>query len=141
YPLEVSGPEVRVRGGGRLAACHIDIPADISSAAFFLVAASICPDSDLTLKHVGINPTRTGVITILRMMGADITYLREYEAGGEPVADIRVRYAPLQGIAIPVDQVPLAIDEFPALFSAAACATGETILSGAEELRVKESDR
>lgn len=141
YPLEVSGPEVRVRGGGRLTACHIDIPADISSAAFFLVAASICPGSDLTLKHVGINPTRTGVINILRKMGANITYLREYEAGGEPVADIRVRYAPLQGIAIPEDQVPLAIDEFPALFIAAACASGETILSGAEELRVKESDR
>lgn len=141
YPVEVDGNEVSVRGGGRLTACHIDIPADISSAAFFLVAASICPDSDLTLKHVGINPTRTGVINILRLMGADITYLREYEAGGEPVADIRVRYAPLHGIAIPEEQVPLAIDEFPALFIAAACASGETLLSGAEELRVKESDR
>jgi cyclohexadieny/prephenate dehydrogenase / 3-phosphoshikimate 1-carboxyvinyltransferase len=141
YPLEINGSEVKVRGGGRLRACHIDVPADISSAAFFLVGASICPGADLTLKHVGINPTRTGVINILRMMGADIRYLREYEAGGEPVADIRVRYAPLRGIAIPEDQVPLAIDEFPALFIAAACAEGETILSGAEELRVKESDR
>jgi 3-phosphoshikimate 1-carboxyvinyltransferase len=141
YPLEINGSEVKVRGGGRLRACHIDVPADISSAAFFLVGASICPGADLTLKHVGINPTRTGVINILRMMGADIHYLREYEAGGEPVADIRVRYAPLRGIAIPEDQVPLAIDEFPALFIAAACAEGETILSGAEELRVKESDR
>jgi 3-phosphoshikimate 1-carboxyvinyltransferase len=141
YPVASNGNEVRVSGGGRLTACHIDVPADISSAAFFLVGASICPDADLTLKHVGINPTRTGIINILRMMGANITYLREYEAGGEPVADIRVRYAPLHGIAIPEDQVPLAIDEFPALFIAAACATGETILSGAEELRVKESDR
>jgi 3-phosphoshikimate 1-carboxyvinyltransferase len=141
YPLEINGSEVRVSGGGRLKACHIDVPADISSAAFFLVGASICPGADLTLKHVGINPTRTGVINILRMMGARIEYLREYEAGGEPVADIRVRHSPLHGIAIPEDQVPLAIDEFPALFIAAACATGETILSGAEELRVKESDR
>lgn len=141
YSLEINGNEVRVRGGGRLSACHIDVPADISSAAFFLVGASICPGADVTLKHVGINPTRTGVINILRMMGADIRYLREYEAGGEPVADIRVKYAPLHGIAIPEDQVPLAIDEFPSLFIAAACATGETILSGAEELRVKESDR
>lgn len=141
YPLEINGSEVRVRGGGRLKACHIDVPADISSAAFFLVGASICPGADVTLKHVGINRTRTGVINILRRMGADIQYLREYEAGGEPVADIRVKYAPLHGIAIPEDQVPLAIDEFPSLFIAAACASGETILSGAEELRVKESDR
>ena len=141
YPIASNGNEVRIQGGGRLKACHIDIPADISSAAFFLVGASICPGADLTLRHVGINPTRTGVINILKMMGADIEILREYEAGGEPVADLRVRYAPLKGIAIPEDQVPLAIDEFPALFIAAACAHGETILSGAEELRVKESDR
>lgn len=141
YPLHINGSEVRVRGGGRLKACHIDVPADISSAAFFMVGASICPGADVTLKHVGINPTRTGVINILRQMGANITYLREYEAGGEPVADIRVRHAPLHGIAIPEDQVPLAIDEFPALFIAAACASGETVLTGAEELRVKESDR
>jgi len=120
---------------------HIDVPSDISSAAFFLVGASICPGADLILKHVGINPTRTGVINILRLMGADLEFLREYEAGGEPVADIRVRHALLRGIRIPEDQVPLAIDEFPALFIAAACAEGETVLSGAEELRVKESDR
>lgn len=141
YPLAINHSEVRVRGGGRLSACHVDVPADISSAAFFIVGATICPGADVTLKHVGINPTRTGVINILRMMGADIRYLREYEAGGEPVADIRVKYAPLHGIAIPKDQVPLAIDEFPALFIAASCAAGETVLSGAEELRVKESDR
>jgi cyclohexadieny/prephenate dehydrogenase / 3-phosphoshikimate 1-carboxyvinyltransferase len=141
YPLVQDGPRVRVSGGGRLRGCHIDVPADISSSAFFLVGASIAPGAELTLRHVGINPTRTGVINILRLMGADITYLHEYEAGGEPVADIRVRHAPLQGIRIPEDQVPLAIDEFPALFIAAACASGQTVLSGAEELRVKESDR
>jgi 3-phosphoshikimate 1-carboxyvinyltransferase len=141
YPLRVDGNAVSVTGGGSLKAGHIDVPADISSAAFFLVGASICPGADLVLKHVGINPTRVGVINILRQMGADLEFLREYEAGGEPVADIRVRYAPLKGIRIPEEQVPLAIDEFPALFIAAACADGETVLSGAEELRVKESDR
>jgi len=141
YPVISNGNEIRLQGGERLKACHIDVPADISSAAFFLVGASICPGAELILRHVGINPTRTGVINILRLMGADIEYVREYEAGGEPVADIRVRYAQLTGIRIPEDQVPLAIDEFPALFIAAACATGETVLSGAEELRVKESDR
>ncbi len=141
YPIEAKGDVVRIQGGGRLTASHIDVPADISSAAFFMVGASICPGADLILKHVGINPTRIGIINILREMGANLEFLREYEAGGEPVADIRVRYAPLHGINIPEDQVPLAIDEFPVLFIAAACATGETVLSGAEELRVKESDR
>jgi len=141
YPLQVRENKVEIKGGGKLKACDIDIPADISSAAFFLVGASIAPGSDLTLKHVGMNPTRIGVINILRAMGANIECLREYEAGGEAVADIRVRYAPLHGITIPVEQVPLAIDEFPALFIAAACAKGITTLSGAEELRVKESDR
>jgi 3-phosphoshikimate 1-carboxyvinyltransferase len=90
---------------------------------------------------VGVNPTRIGVLNILRLMGADITLKNEREVGGEPVADIQVRYAPLHGIEIPEDQVPLAIDEFPVLFIAAACAEGRTILRGAEELRVKESDR
>jgi len=127
--------------GARLSACKVDVPADISSAAFFLVAASIVPGSDLLLKHVGINPTRIGVINILMQMGANIEIISEREIGGEPVADIRVRYAQLNGIHIPEDQVPLAIDEFPVLFIAAACAEGETILTGAEELRVKESDR
>jgi 3-phosphoshikimate 1-carboxyvinyltransferase len=141
YPLQVEKNKVSISGGNKLTACDIDIPADISSAAFFLVGASIAPGSDLILEHVGINPTRIGVINILRAMGADIEYLKEYEVGGEPVADIQVRYTPLHGITIPVDQVPLAIDEFPALFIAAACAEGTTILSGAEELRVKESDR
>ncbi len=141
YPVERDGATARVRGGGKLIATEIDVPADISSAAFFMVGASIAPGSDIVLEHVGINPTRTGVIDILRRMGADIELLDEREVGGEPVADIRVRYAPLKGIRIPEALVPLAIDEFPVLFVAAACAEGETVLTGAEELRVKESDR
>ena len=136
-----NGSDISVSGGQSLTGCDIEIPADISSAAFFLVAASIAPESEITLQHVGINPTRTGVIEILKLMGADIELLDQREIGGEPVADIRVRSAVLQGIKIPQSLVPLAIDEFPALFIAAACATGETQLSGAEELRVKESDR
>jgi len=132
---------VCVSGGGRLTGAAIDVPADISSAAFFLVGASIAEGSDLTLEHVGINPTRTGVIDILRLMGACIEVQNARTVGGEPVADLRVRSARLRGIAIPEALVPLAIDEFPALFIAAACAEGETVLTGAEELRVKESDR
>jgi 3-phosphoshikimate 1-carboxyvinyltransferase len=141
YEVMQSGSRRGLRGGGRLVARDIDIPADISSAAFFLVGASIAEGSDLTLRHVGMNPTRDGVINILRMMGADIEVIDEHEAGGEPVADLRVRSAALKGTHIPAEQVPLAIDEFPALFVAAACAKGVTVLSGAEELRVKESDR
>lgn len=141
YPVRRQGSCICVTGGGRLTGGHLVVPADISSAAFFLVGASIAPGSDLTLEGVGINPTRVGVITILRAMGADIELLNQRTAGGEPVADIRVRAAPLKGIRIPEDQVPLAIDEFPAIFIAAACAAGETVLTGAEELRVKESDR
>jgi len=141
YPVAVNGATATLSGGHRLKAVHIDVPADISSAAFFMVAASIAPGADLTLQHVGINPTRVGVINILREMGGDITLSNEREVGGEPVADIRVRYAPLKGIDIPEEQVPLAIDEFPVLFVAAACAEGRTVLRGAEELRVKESDR
>jgi 3-phosphoshikimate 1-carboxyvinyltransferase len=132
---------VAISGGGHLTATPLDVPADISSAAFFLVGASIAPGSDLVLEHVGINPTRTGVIDILRLMGADIEILNPRLAGGEPVADLRVRHAPLHGIRIPEALVPLAIDEFPALFIAAACAEGVTVLTGAAELRVKESDR
>jgi 3-phosphoshikimate 1-carboxyvinyltransferase len=141
YDVQVQGPSIRVRGGGRLKACDIDVPADISSAAFFLVGAAISPGSDLVLEHVGINPTRVGVINILRLMGADLVVENAREVGGEPVADLRVRGCRLRGIRIPEDQVPLAIDEFPVLFVAAACAEGETVLTGAHELRVKESDR
>lgn len=132
---------IRIRGGQVLTACDVEVPADVSSAAFFMVAASIAPASDITLQHVGINPTRTGVIDILRLMGAEIELLNRREIGAEPVADIRVRSAQLNGIDIPLELVPLAIDEFPVLFVAAACARGTTRLSGAEELRVKESDR
>ncbi|MDB6062058.1 MAG: response regulator receiver domain protein [Verrucomicrobiaceae bacterium] len=142
YAVERRGnATVAVKNGGKLSATKIDVPADISSATFFMVAAAIAPGSDLTLTHVGINPTRIGVINILKLMGSDLTVFNEREVGGEPVADIRVRYAPLHGIEIPDAQVPLAIDEFPALFIAAACAEGKTVLRGAEELRVKESDR
>ena len=141
YAVEQNGSEVSVTSGGTLTATQIDVPADISSATFFLVAAAITPGSDLTLEHVGINPTRVGVLNILQLMGADLELMNEREVGGEPVADIRIRYAPLKGIQVPEDQVPLAIDEFPALFIAACCAEGETVVSGAEELRVKESDR
>ncbi|MCC6301469.1 MAG: 3-phosphoshikimate 1-carboxyvinyltransferase [Gammaproteobacteria bacterium] len=132
---------VCVKGGGRLNPVRIAIPADISSAAFFLVGAAIAPGSDVTLTDVGINPTRIGVINILQQMGACIDIVNKRMFGGEPVADLRVRAGELRGIDIPVEQVPLAIDEFPALFIAAACATGRTVLTGAEELRVKESDR
>jgi 3-phosphoshikimate 1-carboxyvinyltransferase len=141
YPVQRDGDTVSVQSGGKLAACDIDVPSDISSAAFFMVGAAIAEGADVTLKHVGINPTRTGVIDILRLMGADIQILDPREAGGEPVADIRILSSKLRGIDIPEALVPLAIDEFPVLFVAAACATGETRLTGAEELRVKESDR
>lgn len=141
YEVKTEGNKASLVGGGKLTATAIDVPADISSAAFFMVAASIAEGSDITLQHVGVNPTRDGIISILRLMGADITLSNEKEVGGEPVADIRVRYAPLKGIHIPEEYVPLAIDEFPVLFVAAACAEGTTTLTGAEELRVKESDR
>jgi 3-phosphoshikimate 1-carboxyvinyltransferase len=141
YPVERKVATVCLQGGGKLRGCSIDVPADISSAAFFLVGASIAEGSDLVLEHVGMNPTRVGVVSILRRMGASLSLRNERLAGGEPVADIRVRSSRLQGIVIPEELVPLAIDEFPALFVAAACAEGETRLGGAQELRVKESDR
>lgn len=141
YEVTRDGATACLSGGGRLSATAIDVPADISSAAFFMVGAAIAENADILLEHVGVNPTRTGVIDILRLMGANIEVLHEHEVGGEPVADIRVRSSALKGVRIPEEWVPLAIDEFPALFVAAACATGETVLSGAAELRVKESDR
>ena len=139
--VDTNGSNISIEGRQTLYACNIEVPADISSAAFFLVAASIAPESEITLQHVGINPTRTGIIEILKLMGANITLVNERDIGGEPVADIQVRSAALKGIKIPESLVPLAIDEFPVLFIAAACAKGETVLTGAEELRVKESDR
>ncbi len=141
YPVKREGSKATITSAGKLTATNIDVPSDISSAAFFLVGASIAPNSDVTLQHVGINPTRTGIIDILRLMGANIEILNPREVGGEPVADLRVTSSELHGIHIPEDLVPLAIDEFPVLFVAASCAKGETVLTGAEELRVKESDR
>ncbi len=142
YPVTVdANGSVTLEGGHELQAKTIDVPGDISSAAFFLVAAAISPGSDLTLRHVGVNPTRLGIINLLRMMGAKLELLNQIEVGGEPVADIRIQYSELRGIDIPESQIPLAIDEFPVLFIAAANAKGVTTLKGAEELRVKESDR
>jgi 3-phosphoshikimate 1-carboxyvinyltransferase len=141
YPLERDAGRICITGGGQLKACVLEVPADLSSAAFFMVGASIAPGSDLLLEGVGINPTRAGIIQILSRMGANLELLNERQIGREPVADIRVRSALLRGITIPPELVPLAIDEFPALFIAAACARGETMLTGAAELRVKESDR
>jgi len=137
----VAGPVVTVRGGQVLRATDIDVPADISSAAFFLVAGAIARDAELVVRHVGVNPTRTGVIDILKLMGADLTLENPRIVGGEPVADLRIRSSELVGIEVPPALVPLAIDEFPVLFVAAACARGRTVVTGAEELRVKESDR
>ncbi|MFN8838401.1 MAG: 3-phosphoshikimate 1-carboxyvinyltransferase [Burkholderiales bacterium] len=140
-PVEVDGATVSVRGGATLRATAIDVPADISSAAFFLVAGAIARDADLLLRHVGTNPTRTGIVDILKLMGADLTLENPRAVGGEPVADLRIRASSLRGIDVPPELVPLAIDEFPVLFVAAACARGRTVVTGAEELRVKESDR
>lgn len=130
-----------LRGGQRLRATDIRVPADFSSAAFFLVAASIVPGSNLRLRQVGLNPRRTGLLHALRRMGADIVEENASACDGEPVADLRVRHAPLHGIEVPIALVPDMIDEFPALFVAAACADGPTVVRGAAELRVKESDR
>ncbi len=139
--IEFSPGKARLRGGQRLRATDIVVPADFSSAAFFLVAASIIPGSELRLKQVGLNPRRTGLLHALRLMGADITEENPAEQGGEPVADLVVRHAPLKGARIPEALVPDMIDEFPALFVAAAAAEGQTVVTGAAELRVKESDR
>lgn len=139
--VQVEGATISLEGGQELQATDIDVPADISSAAFFLVAGAIAQQGELLVRHVGVNPTRTGVIDILRLMGADITLENPRTVGGEPVADLRVRASRLKGIEVPESLVPLAIDEFPVLFVAAACAQGRTVVTGAEELRVKESDR
>ena len=141
WPIEFSPGIARLQGGHRLRATDVRVPADFSSAAFFLVAASIVPGSDLLLRRVGMNPRRTGLLHVLRLMGADIVESDAGEEGGEPVADLRVRHAPLRGIDVPEQHVPDMIDEFPALFIAAACASGVTRVTGAKELRVKESDR
>ena len=141
YPVNTVNDQISLKGGGELNACDIEVPSDISSAAFFIVAASIAKEADITLNAVNINPTRTGILDILNLMGANISLTNERLVAGELVADIRVCSAKLQGIDIPLELVPLAIDEFPVIFIAASCASGETLLRGAKELRVKESDR
>lgn len=141
WPIEFSPGSARLPGGHRLRGTAVAVPADFSSAAFFLVAASVVPGSELRLRRVGANPRRTGLLHVLRAMGADIREHPAGEQGGEPVADLVVRHAPLRGIQVPEEFVPDMIDEFPALFVAAACADGPTVVTGAAELRVKESDR
>lgn len=141
YPVMLNNNVISLNSKSILKPTTITIPGDISSAAFFMVAATITPNSDILLENIGINPTRTGVIHILKAMGADITFLNERKEGEEPVADIRIKSAELKGITIPQEHIASAIDEFPILFIAASKATGVTILRGASELRVKESDR
>ncbi|HVT32051.1 MAG TPA: 3-phosphoshikimate 1-carboxyvinyltransferase [Rhodanobacteraceae bacterium] len=141
WPVEFAPGRAALTGGHRLRATGIDVPADFSSAAFFIVAATIVPGSELVLRGVGINPRRIGLLHVLRAMGADIRESSRCERGGEAVADLVVRHARLRGIDVPVEQVPDMIDEFPILFVAAAAAEGTTTIRGAAELRVKESDR
>ncbi|CAM3298515.1 MULTISPECIES: 3-phosphoshikimate 1-carboxyvinyltransferase [Sphingomonas] len=135
------GRIITISGEAELQPQNIVVPGDPSSAAFWLVAGSVVPGADVTITNVGMNPTRTGIIAALKMMGADITELDSRIVGGEPVADLRVRHAPLSAIEVPPELTPSMIDEYPVLFVAAAFATGTTIARGAEELRVKESDR
>lgn len=141
YPVRIGNLHTCLSGGGVLKARDISIPGDISSAAFFIVATTITRGSAVCLRQVGINPTRLGIINLLKMMGGDIEIVNRLEKCGEPVGDIFVRYARLTGIKIPQEQIPLTIDEFPILLIAAAAAQGETVLRGAKELRVKETDR
>jgi 3-phosphoshikimate 1-carboxyvinyltransferase len=137
----VSGTEVSVEGGQELHACDVEVPGDLSSAAFFLGAALVIPGSELYVCGVGLNPTRTGVLDILRAMGGTITILNPREICGEPVGDLLVRPRPLQGIEIDGELVVRAIDELPVIAVVAAFARGTTVIRGAQELRVKESDR
>jgi 3-phosphoshikimate 1-carboxyvinyltransferase len=139
--LEIEGRRVRITGPTELRGRAIEVPGDFSSAAFFIVAASLAGDGVVTIRNVGINPTRTGLLDILRQMGAEVRVVNERRSGTEPVADLEIEQRVLRGVTVPRELVSLAIDEFPVLFIAAACARGDTIVTGAEELRVKESDR
>ena len=132
---------IRLMGAAELQPQQIEVPGDPSSAAFFIVAALITPGSEVTVTHVGMNPTRTGIYKMLEAMGADLTYSNVREVGGEPVADITARHSALRGIDVPPDVAPSMIDEFPVFFVAASMAQGRTATSGLDELRVKESDR
>jgi 3-phosphoshikimate 1-carboxyvinyltransferase len=135
------GKIISITGEAELKPQHIVVPGDPSSAGFWMVAASIVPGSEITIANVCMNPTRTGLITALRLMGADIAETNARTVGGEPVADLVVRHAPLMAIEVPADLAPSMIDEYPVLFVAAALAEGRTVARGAHELRVKESDR
>jgi 3-phosphoshikimate 1-carboxyvinyltransferase len=140
--LDIDGLRIRLHPPQRLMSQKINVPGDFSSAAFFIVAGLLAaPAEGLVIQNVGLNPTRVGLLAILRGMGANIEILNPRESGAEPVADLRIFTSPLHGIRVPEDLVSLAIDELPVLFIAAACAQGETWVTGAEELRVKESDR
>jgi 3-phosphoshikimate 1-carboxyvinyltransferase len=139
--LQQSGATLALEGGQSLHAVPVEVPADFSSAAFFVVAACLAATEPVLIRNVGINPTRTGLLEILRAMGADIRVHAQAAPAAEPRADLEVRASPLRGIEVPEALVPLAIDEFPVLFVAAACASGETLVRGAQELRLKESDR
>ncbi len=143
FGCELTGRDgvVRLTPPAELRAAPIDVPGDFSSAAFFIVAGCLAADDAFTIRGVGINPTRTGLLDVLGMMGADIRLLRHRSAGAEPVADIEIRARSLHGVHVPERLVPLAIDELPVLLVAAASARGETVVTGARELRVKESDR
>ncbi|KZC16047.1 3-phosphoshikimate 1-carboxyvinyltransferase [Rhodanobacter sp. FW510-R12] len=141
WPIAFAPGRAKLSGGHVLRATDVEVPADFSSAAFFLVAASVVPGSVVRLPAVGLNPRRIGLLQALRLMGADIAVENERKAGGEPVGDLVVRHAPLHGVELPEALVPDMIDEFPALFIAAAVAGGRTVIRGAAELRVKESDR
>ena len=141
YPLTIDAGRISLPGGRVLQAAHIQIPADISSAAFFIVAACIAGAGEITVHNVGLNPTRTGVLDILRAMQAQIDIHHHAMMGNEPTASITARASRLQGIEVPEHLVPLAIDELPVICIAAACAQGVTRISHAQELRVKESDR
>jgi 3-phosphoshikimate 1-carboxyvinyltransferase len=140
-PLQIDGCTVHLQGRPSFEGKPIEIPGDISAAAFFIVAASIVSDSDIMITRIGLNPERTGILDILLKMGADVTILNKSEVSGEPVGDLRVRSAPLQGITIGPELIPKTIDELPILCVAAALAQGETHITGAQELRVKETDR
>ena len=140
-PIKCTRGQVTVQRASLHAPERIEVPGDISSAAYWLVAATLIPGSDLLLKNVGINPTRTGILDVMKAMGADITLLAEHISGNEPVADIRVKAAPLRGVSFGASLIPRLIDEIPVIVAAALLAEGDTIITGAGELRVKETDR
>ncbi len=140
-PVRRSGPTVTVAGGATLTGAHIEVPGDLSSAAFMILAGCLAARGELVIEQVGLNPTRTGILRILELMGAKFRVEAAPDEGGEPVGRLIVSPSRLRGIQVPLELVPLAIDEFPLLFVAAALAEGETVVRGAEELRHKESDR